>query len=84
MDIRSKVFETVENVVNNDKRYNEYFIIVRGDGFYYVVGKDAITLRLILDLNSCKDMVSFASDKLDEILSKIVRNGFRVAIIPIK
>lgn len=84
MDIRSKVFETVENTVNNDKRYNEYFIIVRGDGFYYVVGKDAITLRLILDLNSCKDMVSFASDKLDEILSKIVRNGFRVAIIPIK
>lgn len=84
MDIRSKVFETVENAVNNDKRYNEYFIIVRGDGFYYVVGKDAITLRLILDLNSCKDMVSFASDKLDEILSKIVRNGFRIAIIPIK
>lgn len=32
MDIRSKVFETVENAVNNDKRYNEYFIIVR-NGF---------------------------------------------------
>lgn len=63
MDIRSKVFETVENAVNNDKRYNEYFIIVRGDGFYHVVGKDAITLRLILDLNICTFVCKTASQK---------------------
>lgn len=39
--IESKVFETVENAIKNDIRYKDYFIIVRSDNFYYVVGKES-------------------------------------------
>lgn len=77
----SKVFKTVENVIKNDRKFKDYFIIVRGDdNFYYVVGKDLITLNLILD-KAVKDIFRFNSSELDYILSSLVRSGFRVAII---
>lgn len=79
--IESKVFETVENAIKNDVRYKDYFIIVRGsDNFYYVVGKDVITLNLILN-EAVKNIFRFNSSELDYILSSLVRSGFRVAII---
>lgn len=81
MNIESKVFETVENAIKNDVRYKDYFIIVRGsDNFYYVVGKELITLNLILD-KAVKDIFRFNNSELDYILSSLVRSGLRVAII---
>lgn len=81
--IESKVFETVENAIRNDIRYKGYFIIVRSDNFYYVVGKDIITLNLILN-KAVKNIFRFNSSELDYILTKLIRNGFRVAIIGLK
>lgn len=78
--IESKVFETVENAIKNDIRYKDYFIIVRSDNFYYVVGKDIITLNLILD-KAVKNIFRFDNSELDYILSSLVRSGFRVALI---
>jgi len=76
----SRVFKTVENAIKNDINFKDYFIIVRSDDFYYVVGKDLITLNLIID-KAVKDIFRFNSSELDNILSKLVRSGFRVAII---
>lgn len=77
----SKVFKTVENAIKNNIKFKDYFIIVCGDdNFYYVVGKDLIKLNLILD-KAVKDIFRFNSGELDNILSKLVRSGFRVAII---
>lgn len=78
--IESRVFETVENAIKNDIRYKDYFIIVRSDNFYYVAGKDIITLNLILD-KAVKNIFRFDNSELDYILSSLVRSGFRVAII---
>lgn len=81
MNIESKVFETVENAIKNDVRYKDYFIIVRGsDNFYYVVGKDVTILNIILN-KAVKNVFRFDSGKLDYILSKVVRSGFRMVII---
>lgn len=81
MNIESKVFETVENAIKNDVRYKDYFIIVRGsDNFYYVVGKDVTILNIILN-KAVKNVFHFDSGKLDYILSKVVRSGFRTVII---
>ncbi|UWF79285.1 MAG: MutS domain I [Bacteriophage sp.] len=78
--IESRVFETVENAIKNDIRYKDYFIIVRSDNSYYVVGKDIITLNLILD-KAVKNIFRFDNSELDYILPSLVRSGFRVAII---
>ena len=78
--IESRVFETVENAIKNDIRYKDYFIIVRSDNSYYVVGKDIITLNLILD-KAVKNIFRFDYSELDYILSSLVLSGFRVAII---
>lgn len=78
--IESKVFETVENAIRNDIRYKDYFIIVRSDNFYYVVGKDVTILNIILN-KAVKNVFRFDSGKLDYILSKVVRSGFRTVII---
>lgn len=78
--IESRVFETVENAIKNDIRYKDYFIIVRSDNSYYVVGKDIITLNLILD-KAVKNIFRFDNSELDYIFSSLVRSGFRVAII---
>lgn len=81
--VRKKVFEAIENAVKNNIQYNGYFIIVHFEDFCYVIEKDVTTLRLILGLNEGKDIFAFPISKLDEILPKLVRNGFRVAIIRI-
>ena len=54
---------------------------MRYNNSYHVVKKDALILHNILGLNVCKEIVSFKANELDIYLPKIIRNGFRVAIV---
>lgn len=79
-----RVRETVANIIAKDIKFLDYVLIIRLDDKMYVTLKDAYILRDIVGIDSLKkevDTLYFKFRDLDTILPKIIRKGFRVAIM---
>lgn len=80
----TKVRETVANIIAKDIKFLDCILIIRLDDKMYVTFKDAYILRDIVGIDNLKkevDAFYFKFRDLDTILPKIIRKGFRVAIM---
>lgn len=83
-DNSTKVRETVANTIAKDIKFLDCILIIRLDERMYVTFKDSCILRDIVGIDSLNkdvDTFYFKFHELDTILPKIIRKGFRVAII---
>lgn len=67
------------------KKHPERILLIRDNGFYYVLHQDAIDASKILRItyNEEKNMAQFPKAAIDTYLPKLIRAGKRVAITDI-
>lgn len=83
-DNATKVRETVANTIAKDIKFLDCILIIRLDDKMYLTYKDGLIVRNIVGIDSLNkdvDTFYFKFHELDTILPKIIRKGFRVAII---
>lgn len=65
--------------------YKYYIWLFNRDGNYFILEDDALNvskhLGLLLELNGCIRYLSFPYSDLDIYLPKLIRKGYKVAII---
>lgn len=83
-DNATKVRETVANIMAKDIKFLDSILIIRLDDKMYLTYKDSLIVRNIVGIDSLTkdvDTFYFKFHDLDTILSKIIRKGFKIAIM---
>lgn len=85
-DNSTKVRETVANIIAKDIKFLDCILLIRLDNKMYLTYKDGLIVCNIVGIDSLNkdiDTFYFKFYDLDTILPKIIRKGFRVAIMDI-
>lgn len=83
-DNSTKVIETVAKILAKDTKFLDTILMIRLDNKMYLTYKDGLIVRNIVGIDSLKkeiDTFYFKFYDLDTILPKIIRKGFKVAIM---
>lgn len=83
-DNSNRVKETVANIIAKDIKFLDCILLIRMDSKIYVTYKDAMILRDIVGIDTLSkdcDTLYFKFNELGTVLPKIIRKGFKVAIM---
>lgn len=79
-----RVKETVANIIAKDIKFLDCILLIRLDNKVYLTYKDGLIVRDIVGIDTLSkdcDTLYFKFHDLDTVLPKIIRNGFKVAIM---